>query len=207
VVGKVGMRFKVNVIENARLVARAIHLMTHSGFAEGYNLIKDMEGSEFLTLCVCSLDAKSWSKNYLISKSATKRNNLNRLRYCSRERPKGATRKQYHCSLPVPWKREFENLSGLRSSPRASPCRQSAALRWAWPAWPHRRATRRIAIRMRKGRKAGSRRQRPAVRIEAEAEPHQRQRIQFEPAGHFEPRRQADLAAEPASCLPDRGKR
>jgi hypothetical protein len=23
--------------------------MTHSGFAEGYNLIKDMEGSEFLT--------------------------------------------------------------------------------------------------------------------------------------------------------------
>jgi hypothetical protein len=49
VVGKVTIRFKVNVIENACLVARAVHLMTHGGFAEGYNLIKDMEGSEFLT--------------------------------------------------------------------------------------------------------------------------------------------------------------
>ena len=48
-VGKVRIRFKVNVIENACLVVRAIHLMTHSEFAEGYNLIKDMKGSEFLT--------------------------------------------------------------------------------------------------------------------------------------------------------------
>jgi hypothetical protein len=49
VVAKVRIRFKVNVIENACLVARAIHLMTHGGFAEGYNLIKEMDGSEFLT--------------------------------------------------------------------------------------------------------------------------------------------------------------
>ena len=48
-VGKVRVRFKVNVIEDACLVVRAIQLMTHSEFAEGYNLIKDMEGSEFLT--------------------------------------------------------------------------------------------------------------------------------------------------------------
>ena len=48
-VGKVRIRFKVNVIEDACLVARAIQLMTHSEFAEGYNLIKDMQGSEFLT--------------------------------------------------------------------------------------------------------------------------------------------------------------
>ena len=48
-VGKVRIRFKVNVIENACLVVRAIQLMTHSEFAEGYNLIKDMQGSEFLT--------------------------------------------------------------------------------------------------------------------------------------------------------------
>ena len=48
-VAKVRIRFKVNVIENACLVARAIQLMTHSEFADGYNLIKDMEGSEFLT--------------------------------------------------------------------------------------------------------------------------------------------------------------
>jgi esterase/lipase superfamily enzyme len=49
VIGKVRIRFKINVIENACLIARAIHLMTHSEFAEGYNLIRDMEGSEFLT--------------------------------------------------------------------------------------------------------------------------------------------------------------
>ena len=48
-VGKVRIRFKVNVIENACLVARATQLMTHSEFAEGYNLIKDMRGGEFLT--------------------------------------------------------------------------------------------------------------------------------------------------------------
>ena len=48
-VGKIRIRFKVNVIENARLVARAIQLMTHGEFAEGYSLIKNMEGSEFLT--------------------------------------------------------------------------------------------------------------------------------------------------------------
>jgi hypothetical protein len=49
VVGNVRIRFKVNAIENACLVARAIQLMTHGEFAEGYNLIKDMEGGAFLT--------------------------------------------------------------------------------------------------------------------------------------------------------------
>jgi esterase/lipase superfamily enzyme len=49
VVGEVRIRFKVNVVENACLVARARHLMTHSEFDEGYNLLKDMQGSEFLT--------------------------------------------------------------------------------------------------------------------------------------------------------------
>ena len=48
-VSKVRIKFKVNVIENACLVARATQLMTHSEFAEGYNLIKDMQGGEFLT--------------------------------------------------------------------------------------------------------------------------------------------------------------
>ena len=48
-VDKTRIGFKVNVIENACLVARAIQLMTHSELADGYNLIKDMEGSEFLT--------------------------------------------------------------------------------------------------------------------------------------------------------------
>jgi hypothetical protein len=49
VVGKVGIKFKVNVIENACLVARAAHLMTHGEFAEGYSLISEMQGSDFLT--------------------------------------------------------------------------------------------------------------------------------------------------------------
>ncbi len=48
-VGNVRIRFKVNAIENACLVARAVRLMTHNEFAEGYNLIKDMHGKEFLT--------------------------------------------------------------------------------------------------------------------------------------------------------------
>ena len=48
-VGKIRIRFKVNVIENACLVARARQLITHSEFAEGYNLIKGMQGDEFLT--------------------------------------------------------------------------------------------------------------------------------------------------------------
>jgi hypothetical protein len=39
VVGNVRIRFKINAIENACLVARAIQLITHSEFAEGYNLI------------------------------------------------------------------------------------------------------------------------------------------------------------------------
>jgi hypothetical protein len=47
--GKVRIKFKVNVIDNACLVARATHLMTQGKFAEGYNLIEDMQGSEFLT--------------------------------------------------------------------------------------------------------------------------------------------------------------
>jgi hypothetical protein len=49
VVGNVRITFKVNAIENACLVARARQLITHSEFAEGYNLIKGMEGDEFLT--------------------------------------------------------------------------------------------------------------------------------------------------------------
>ncbi len=47
-VGKVRIKFKVDVLENACLVIRAVHLMTHSQFAQGYNLIRDMQGSEFL---------------------------------------------------------------------------------------------------------------------------------------------------------------
>ena len=114
-VAKVRIMFKVNVIENACLVARAVHLMIHNGFPEGYNLIKDMEGSEFLTALRMLVDVKPWLKNYLISKRDIKRSKLNRLQYCSRERPTAVTKKQYHCSLPVPWKCVFENQSDLRA--------------------------------------------------------------------------------------------
>jgi hypothetical protein len=48
-VGKVRIKFKLDVIENACAVARAAHLMTHGEFAEGYSLIRDMQGSDFLT--------------------------------------------------------------------------------------------------------------------------------------------------------------
>jgi hypothetical protein len=49
VVSKVKIKFKVSVIENACLVARAVHLMTNNEFSEGYSLIKDLQGNEFLT--------------------------------------------------------------------------------------------------------------------------------------------------------------
>src|SRR5262249_26998019 len=48
-VGKVRIKFRIEVIDNACLVARAVHLMTHGEFAEGYSLIRDMQGSDFLT--------------------------------------------------------------------------------------------------------------------------------------------------------------
>jgi esterase/lipase superfamily enzyme len=48
-VSKVKIKFRVNVVENACVIARARHLMTSDKFAEGYNLIKDMQGGDFLT--------------------------------------------------------------------------------------------------------------------------------------------------------------
>jgi esterase/lipase superfamily enzyme len=48
-IGKVKIDSKVNVVENACVVARARHLMTNGKFAEGYDLIKDMQGGDFLT--------------------------------------------------------------------------------------------------------------------------------------------------------------
>jgi hypothetical protein len=40
---------------------------------------------------------------------ATQQRNLNRSRYYSRKRLKKATKRQYPCSLLVPWKGGFEN--------------------------------------------------------------------------------------------------
>jgi hypothetical protein len=48
VVSKLRIKFKLSVIENACLVARAIDLMTNDRFPEGYKLIKDMDANEFL---------------------------------------------------------------------------------------------------------------------------------------------------------------
>ena len=46
---KVRIRFKVSVIENACVVARAVDLMTNDRFLEGYTLIRDMQANDFLT--------------------------------------------------------------------------------------------------------------------------------------------------------------
>ena len=48
-INKIKIKFKANVIDNACRVARAMYLMTNNRFAEGYNLIKEMQGGEFLT--------------------------------------------------------------------------------------------------------------------------------------------------------------
>jgi hypothetical protein len=45
---KVRIKFKVNVIQNACLVARAVDLMTNDRFLEGYSLIRDMQANDFL---------------------------------------------------------------------------------------------------------------------------------------------------------------
>jgi hypothetical protein len=47
-IGKVRIKFKIEVIDNACLVARAAHLMTHGEFAEGYGLIREMQANDFL---------------------------------------------------------------------------------------------------------------------------------------------------------------
>lgn len=48
-VGKVKIKFKVDAVEDACVVVRARHLMTNGKFTEGYDLIKDMQGGDFLT--------------------------------------------------------------------------------------------------------------------------------------------------------------
>ena len=108
-VGKVRIKFKIEVIDNACLVARAAHLMTHGEFAEGYSLIRDMQGSDFLTALRMLAEQEAMVKKYLTSKKSIKGRNLNRSRHYSRERLKKATKRQYPCSLLVPWKGEFEN--------------------------------------------------------------------------------------------------
>ena len=45
---KVRIMFKVSVIENACLVARAVDLMTNDRFLEGYSLIREMQANDFL---------------------------------------------------------------------------------------------------------------------------------------------------------------
>ena len=57
---KIRIKFEVNVIDNACRVARAVHLMTNSGFAEGYNLIKEMQSSEFLAALRMLSEQKRW---------------------------------------------------------------------------------------------------------------------------------------------------
>ena len=101
-VGRVRIKFKIEVIDNACLVARAAHLMTHGEFAEGYSLIRDMQGSDFLTALRMLAEQET-------SKKSIKGRNLNRSRHYSRERLKKATKRQYPCSLLVPWNAEFEN--------------------------------------------------------------------------------------------------
>ena len=44
---KVRIKFKVNVIQNACLVARAVDLMTNDRFLEGYSLIR-LQANDFL---------------------------------------------------------------------------------------------------------------------------------------------------------------
>src|SRR5215468_5469700 len=77
-VGKVRIKFRIEVIDNACLVARAAHLMTHGEFAEGYSLIRDMQGSDFLTALRMLAEQEAMVKKYLTLKKSIKGRNLNR---------------------------------------------------------------------------------------------------------------------------------
>ena len=103
-VGKLRIKFKIEAIDNACLLARAAHLMTHGEFAEDYSLIRDMQGSDFLTALRMLAEQEAMVKKYLTSKKSIKGRNLNRSLHYSRERLKKATKRQYPCSLRVPWK-------------------------------------------------------------------------------------------------------
>jgi hypothetical protein len=62
-ISKVRIKFKLNVVENACAVARAVQLMTHGEFAEGYSLIRDMQGSDFLAALRMLADQDVMVKN------------------------------------------------------------------------------------------------------------------------------------------------
>ena len=47
-IGKVRIKFKIEVIDNACLVGRAVDLMTNDRFLEGYSLIREMQANDFL---------------------------------------------------------------------------------------------------------------------------------------------------------------
>jgi hypothetical protein len=91
--------------------------MTHGKFAEGYKLIEDMQGSEFLTDLRMPAEYEVMIKKYLTSEKGIKRKILSRLRHCSREQPKGGDEEAISLlAAGVPWNGGFENQSAYAKS-------------------------------------------------------------------------------------------
>ena len=112
-IGKVRIKFKVEVIDNACLVARAAHLMTHGEFAEGYSLIRDMQGSDFLTALRMLAEQEAMVKKLSDFKEKHKGEKSESVALLLTRALKKATKRQYPCSRRVPWK------AGLKISPAA----------------------------------------------------------------------------------------
>jgi hypothetical protein len=99
---KIKIKFKVTVIDNACRVARAIHLMTNSRFAEGYNLIKEMQGGEFLTALRMLSEQEVMIKKLSDSRKHQGANESESIATLLTRAAKAGDEEQSPCSPPVP---------------------------------------------------------------------------------------------------------
>jgi hypothetical protein len=75
--------------------------MTHGGFAEGYNLIKDMEGSEFLTALRMLAGREDMVKKLSDFRESHKAKQPESIAVLLTRAAEGGDQEQYHCLLPV----------------------------------------------------------------------------------------------------------
>ena len=100
-------------IENACLVARARQLITHSEFAEGYNLIKGMQGDEFLTALRMLAGREVMVKRLSDFKEKHKGEKSESVAALLTRAAEEGDQEAIPCSLRVPWK------ASLKISPAA----------------------------------------------------------------------------------------
>jgi hypothetical protein len=83
--------------------------MTHGEFAEGYSLIRDTQVSDFLTALRMLAEQGVMVKKLSDFKEKHKREKSESVAALLTRAAEKATKRQYLCSLVVPWKGEFKN--------------------------------------------------------------------------------------------------